>query len=69
MSTQETGLDWIIFLISHQAGWIEYILNFPDYLAVNINQQKKTQIKFQVWNPKTRSRLKISFRNVQPCLP
>ena len=30
MSTQETGLDWITFLTSHQVGWIECILNIPD---------------------------------------
>ena len=31
MSTQETGLDWITFSTSHQIGWIECILNIPDY--------------------------------------
>ena len=69
MSTQETGLDWITFSTSHQLGWIECTRNILDlkYLKVNITQQRNPQIKFQVWNPQTCYRLKISFKNDQSC--
>ena len=40
-----------------------------EYLKVNITQQRNPQMKCQVWNPETRSRLKISFRDDQSCLP
>ena len=61
-------LDYFLNIPSSKLDWMQpQHLWLEKYLTVSITQQRKSQ--FQVWNPQSRSRLKISFRNDQSCLP
>ena len=63
-------LDYFLNILSSRLDWMHPQHPWLEkYLTVNITQQRNPQMKFQVWNPQTRSRLKISFRNDQSCLP
>ena len=64
------GLDYFLNIPSNRLDWMHPQHPWLEkYLTVNFTQRRNPQMKFQVWNPQTRSRLKILFRNDRSCLP
>ena len=59
------GLDYFLNIPSSKLDWMHPQHPWLEkYLKVSITQQRNPQTKLQVWNPQTRSTLKISFKKV-----